>query len=210
MHITEDDVSAALSAASADFKEGSVGAGSGMSCYKLKGGIGTASRIVEIGGGKYTVGILVLTNMGLLDELIIGGVKTGKKIKELRHTADSERDKGSLIMIIATDIPMSSRQLKRAARRAENGVARTGNNIANGSGEIALAFSTAQRLKHEAPEEIIDLKILNEEKIDIVFKAVGECSEEAVLNSMITAEKTEGIASHVRETLADYIHLAEV
>lgn len=86
----------------------------------------------------------------------------------------------------------------------------TGNNIANGSGEIALAFSTAQRLKHEAPEEIIDLKILNEEKIDIVFKAVGECSEEAVLNSMITAEKTEGIASHVRETLADYIQLAEV
>ena len=210
MHITEDDVSAALSAASADFKEGSVGAGSGMSCYKLKGGIGTASRIIEVNGEKYTVGMLVLTNMGLLDELIVAGDDTGKKIAEHKKTSDREADKGSLIMIIATDIPMSSRQLKRAARRAENGVARTGNNIANGSGEIALAFSTAQRLKHEAPEEIIDLKILNEEKIDIVFKAVGECSEEAVLNSMITAEKTEGIASHVRETLADYIQLAEV
>jgi D-aminopeptidase len=209
MHVTENDASYALSSASIDFKEGSVGAGSGMSCYKLKGGIGSASRIVEIDNKKYTVGILVLTNMGLLEELIVGGEKTGQKIEEIKNASDNEADKGSLIIIIATDIPMSSRQLKRIARRAETGVSRTGNTIANGSGEIAIAFSTAQRLKHEDKDAVLELKILNEEKIDKVFTAVGECSEEAVLNSMITAEKTTGIESHNRDTLADYIHLVK-
>ena len=211
MHVTEDDAVKALESASEDFEEGAAGAGAGMSCYKLKGGIGTSSRLVEIEGKNYTVGMLVLSNMGLLDELVISGDKTGKKIKEVKNTSenktDMETDKGSLIMIIATDIPMSSRQLKRISRRSENGVARTGNNIASGSGEIVLAFSTAQRLKHEDTEEILNMKILNEEKIDIVFKAVGECAEEAVLNSMITAGRTEGIEGHVRDTLADYIYL---
>ena len=212
MHITEEDALKALESASIDFKEGSAGAGAGMSCYKLKGGIGTASRIVEIDGINYTVGMLVLTNMGLLDELTVSGDRTGKKIEDFRKKnenkkTDGEADKGSLIMITATDIPMTSRQLKRIARRAENGVARTGNNIASGSGEISLAFSTAQKLKHEDTYGILDFKMLNEEKIDIVFKAVGECAEEAVLNSMITAERTEGIKGHVRDSLSEYIYL---
>ena len=212
MHVTEDNAASAIKSASADFEEGGVGAGAGMSCYKLKGGIGTASRIIEIDGKKYTVGMLVLTNMGLLDELIVSGDRTGKKIEAFRKTSenknpDREGDKGSLIMITAVDIPMSSRQLKRIARRAQNGVARTGNNIATGSGEISLAFSTAQKLKHEDSAGILDMNILNEEKIDIVFKAAGECAEEAVLNSMITAERTEGVEGHVRESLSEYIYL---
>jgi D-aminopeptidase len=164
-----------------------------MSCFKLKGGIGTSSRLVDIDGSVFTVGMLVLTNMGLLEELVISGDKTGRKISDEMKSSDREGDKGSLIMIIATDIPLSSRQLKRIAKRVEVGVSRTGNNIANGSGEIALAFSTAQRLKHEDTEVLLDVKILNEEKIDIVFKAAAECAEEAVLNSLITAEKTAGI-----------------
>ena len=214
MHISESAALSALENASEEFEEGSVGAGTGMSCYKLKGGIGTSSRLVEIDGNQYTVGILVLTNMGLLEELLIAGDRTGKKIEEYRKSGegkapDRESDRGSLIMIIGTDIPMSSRQLKRIARRGENGVARTGNNIATGSGEIALAFSTAQHIRHEDSAGILDLKVLNEEKIDAVFKAVGECSEEAVLNSMITAKKTEGIDHHVRDSLADYIHLGD-
>ena len=208
MHIKEEDAASALKKASRDFSEGSVGAGAGMSCYKLKGGIGTSSRVVEIAGMKYTVGILVLTNMGLLDELVVSGDMTGSKIEKLMKSSDIEADRGSLIMIIATDIPMSSRQLKRVAKRAENGVARTGNNIANGSGEIVLSFSTAQKLRHEDSDGILSLKILNEEMIDTVFRAAGECAEEAVLNSMITAERTEGMGGHARESLADFIYLA--
>jgi D-aminopeptidase len=209
MHVTEKDAEEALENADVDFAEGSKGAGTGMSCYKLKGGIGTASRVIGIDSSVYTVGMLVLTNNGLLEELIVCGDRIGKRISEHKKSTDTEPDKGSIIMIIATDIPMSSRQLKRIAKRAETGVSRTGNTIATGSGEIVLAFSTAQNLKHENSNSVLSLEILNEEKIDIVFKAVSECAEEAVLNSMITAEMTSGIEGHVRESLSEYIHLVK-
>ncbi len=204
MHISDKHIDAALDNAASDFEEGAKGAGAGMSCYKLKGGIGTASRKLLIGGGDFTLGVLVLTNMGELKDLTAGGRNIGREI-DAELQAEREKDKGSLIVIIATDIPMTSRQLKRAARRAEAGVARTGNNIASGSGEIVLAFSTAMKLDHYEKNALIDYKMLNEEYIDLVFRAVAECSEEAVLNSMITAEKTTGRKGHIRESLSAFL-----
>jgi len=205
MHVSGKDIEAAIENASPDFPEGAVGAGTGMSCYKLKGGIGSASRLIRIDGKNYTIGILVLTNMGKLEDLTVAGRKVGAEIAAKQAKGESSADKGSLIMIIATDIPMTSRQLKRLAKRAEVGVARTGNEIATGSGEIVLAFSTAQRIMHYEKRGVIDIQMLDEECMDIVFPAVAECSEEAVLNSMITADRTVGRGGHIRESLAGYL-----
>ncbi len=205
MHVGSSDIDSAIENAAADFPEGAVGAGTGMSCYKLKGGIGSASRLIRIGGKNYMVGMLVLTNMGKLENLTVAGRKAGAEIAANQKEGKPSADKGSLIMIIATDLPMTSRQLKRIARRAEVGVARTGNDIATGSGEIVLAFSTAQRIKHYEKRGVIDIKMLDEECLDTVFQAVAECSEEAVLNSMITAERTVGRDGHIRESLTRYL-----
>ncbi|WP_432405426.1 P1 family peptidase [Wukongibacter sp. M2B1] len=203
-HITPSHVFDAISAASHSFKEGSVGAGTGMSAYKLKGGIGTASRSITLCGEKYIVGGLVLTNMGKKHELVIDGNKVGKKLLELDPTENELPDKGSIIMIIATDIPLSSRQLKRASRRCIAGLSRTGSSISNGSGEIAISFSTANRTPHY-PQGILAMKFISDEFIDPVFEATAEVIEEAILNSMITAETVIGINGNVRYTLAKYI-----
>ena len=205
MHVGSEDIDSAIENAASDFMEGSVGAGTGMSCYKLKGGIGSASRVIRVDRKNYTVGMLVLTNMGSLEDLTVGGQKVGAEIALKQKEDDRSADKGSLIMIIATDIPMTSRQLKRIARRAEVGVARTGNCISTGSGEIVLAFSTAQRIMHYEKHGITDIRMLDEERMDRVFRAVAECSEEAVLNSMITAGRTIGRDGHVRESLSAYL-----
>lgn len=205
MHITADDIESAIQNAAADFLEGAHGAGTGMSSYKLKGGIGSSSRLVKIDKKNFTVGMLVLTNMGRLKDLTVAARKIGSEISARREEKEHATDKGSIIMIIATDLPLTHRQLKRIAKRAEVGVARTGNDIASGSGEIVLAFSTAQKIKHYEKKAIIDVQMLNEEDIDVAFKAVAECSEEAVLNSMITAGRVVGKDGRVRESLSDYL-----
>mgnify|MGYP000969585939 FL=1 len=186
-----------------DFEEGDIGAGKGMSCHQLKGGIGSASRVINLDGEDYTLGILVLSNYGLLKNLTIDGEKIGKKIsKELEVKAQA--DKGSIISIIATDIPLSSRQLKRISKRTAVGLARVGSYFSHGSGEVTIAFSTANIIKHDEKEDIAHIKILNENRINLIFRAVAECEEEAILNSMITSNKVEGIKGRTRETLKDY------
>lgn len=202
--IHKEQVFKAIEKAREDFAEGDIGAGKGMSCYQLKGGIGSSSRLVTIDGKTYTVGVLVLSNYGLLEDLTIDGENIGKKIsKEL--DIEEEKDKGSIISIIATDIPLSSRQLKRVCKRAVVGVSRIGSFIGHRSGEIIIAFSTANIIKHKEGKEIINMKFLNEDKIDIVFRAVAECEEEAVLNSMVTSEKVIGTEGKIRETLRKYL-----
>lgn len=220
MHVREAHVAEALGNASSEFREGGVGAGTGMSCYKLKGGIGTASRIIEVEGFSFTLGMLVLTNMGNLGDLTIQGRRMGEEIKTkwaagassgyitaglAENEANKEKEQGSIIMIVATDAPLSERQLGRIARRAETGVSRTGNAIANGSGEIVLAFSTANRVLHYEERVLVPTEILNEEMIDRFFRGVAECAEEAVLNSMVTAVRCDGRDGHVRESLAEYL-----
>jgi len=203
--VKKEHVFKAIEEACEDFEEGDVGAGKGMSCHQLKGGIGSASRLVKLDGKDYTVGVLVLSNHGRLEDLIINGDRIGSRISKKGHETYNCEDKGSIISIIATDIPMSSRQLKRVCKRAGVGLARLGSYIGHGSGEIMIAFSTANVLKNSHEADIIDVKILKEDKIDIVFRAVAECEEEAVLNSMITCNKVVGYNGKTREILKDYI-----
>jgi D-aminopeptidase len=202
--VKKEHVYSAIKDAKVDFLEGDIGAGKGMSCHQLKGGIGSASRIVNLDGEDYTIGVLVLSNHGLLEDLIIDGEKIGERLsKEIEIVP--KKDKGSIISIIATDIPLSSRQIRRACKRTSVGIARLGSYIGHGSGEIIIGFSTANIIKYSEEQDIVNLKFLNENKIDLVFRAVAECEEEAVLNSMITSNKVLGFKGRSRETLKDYI-----
>jgi len=202
--VNKEHVYKAIDDACTDFDEGDVGAGKGMSCHQLKGGIGSASRIVKLDDQTYTIGVLVLSNHGLLKDFSINGDGIGKRISKEVDTQNNT-DKGSVISIIATDIPLSSRQLIRICKRAGVGLARLGSYIGHGSGEIMVAFSTGNILKTHSEKEIIEMKIMNEEKLDIVFRAVAECEEEAILNSMITCRKIICEMGKTRKILKDFI-----
>ena len=202
--VTEKEVLSAIQSADKEFLQGDVGAGKGMSCHGLKGGIGTASRIVELDGKEYTLGMLVMSNYGLLEDLTLNGVKIGKDISEKINYANTV-DKGSIIMLIATDIPMSARQLKRINRRAVNGLARLGSITSHESGEIVISFTTANRIKMYSDQEIQSIGLLNEESMDKPFRAVQECCEEAIINSMICANEVTGYNGNTRKSLRDLI-----
>ena len=152
LHVTEENVWAALADCRADFAEGAVGAGRGMRCHGLKGGIGSSSRIVAFDGCDYTIGVLVLTNFGSRSCLRIAGRPVGRLLAEAEDKVDDDPDKGSIVAVIATDLPADSRQLRRMAKRVTVGIARCGGYIGNGSGEIVVAFSTANRIPHWAGE----------------------------------------------------------
>jgi D-aminopeptidase len=203
--IERSHVLSAIENAGTEFEEGSVGAGTGMSCLGLKGGIGTASRIISLDHKDYTVGSLVLSNFGALENLMIDGVKAGEKIKSLLSKASEEKDKGSIIMIIATDIPLSERQLKRVCKRATVGLSRAGSFIGNGSGDIVIAFTTSNKVSHYEEKNICEIRVLNDNNIDEVFKAAAEAVEESILNSMICAETTVGKDGHTRHSLKEFI-----
>lgn len=204
LHIQEEHVENALKACSKDFLEGDVGAGKGMCCHELKGGIGSASRVLSIGEKEYTLGCLVLTNHALLKDLTVNGYKLGQEMTGARMA--SEPDKGSVIIILATDIPLCERQLKRACKRAVAGLSRTGSHIGNGSGEITLAFSTANMISHYPGNDITTFNRLHEDNMDMVFRAVIETVEESVLSSMLHAASVTGRDGHRGESLAEYIH----
>ena len=170
--IGEKEVFAAIEAASADFPEGSVGAGRGTTCYGMKGGIGSSSRVIELDGERFTLGVLVQSNYG-----------ASADFRAATLSADlAECDKGSIIMIVATDLPLTARQLKRVLRRCSVGMARLGSYIGHGSGEIAVGFTTAPR---ERRGHFDVLRSLREDDMNLPFRAVGEATEEAILKSML-------------------------
>ena len=204
LHVQREHVFEAIETAGEEFEEGAVGAGAGMCCFQLKGGIGTASRRVRLGDG-YTLGALALTNFGLLPDLMIAGISAGEIISDVQKTQEVE--KGSVILVIATDIPLSTRQLKRIARRASVGLARTGAHMGQGSGELSIAFSTANRVPQIAKSDVRTIAVLTEERIETVFRAVIESVEEAVLNSMVCAAPTSGRDGHFKHSLNEYIDL---
>ncbi len=203
--VEKSHVLEAIKKADVEFEEGSVGAGTGMCCLGVKGGIGTASRVIPLDNKKYILGSLVLSNFGIGEELLINGIKAGEKIKSLLSKRSEEGDKGSIIMIIATDIPLSERQLKRVCKRAVVGLSRTGSFIGNGSGDIVIGFSTANKVSHYEENAICDMKILSDNKIDLVFNAAAESIEEAILNSLICADTTLGRNEHMRYSLKEFI-----
>lgn len=185
LHVSTEDVFEALANADIEFEEGNVGAGTGMICYGLKGGIGSSSRIVELDDKEYTIGVLVMSNFGSMSDLVIDGKHIGDSLVEKTKLLDEAEEKGSIIIILATDIPLCSRQLQRVIKRVYPGLSRTGSYTGHGSGELVIGFSTANRIKHYEENATVDIKILNENKINRLFKATVEATEEAVLNSMI-------------------------
>ena len=188
MHVTEDDVCTALDNADTDFEEGAVGSGTGMICMDMKGGIGSASRTVECDGKEYTIGAILMSNFGMKGNLRIDGALADD---EYRHIDKPE--KGSCIIVIGTDIPLNERQLKRVAKRATVGLARTGSFLGNGSGDIAIAFSNGNIVPHFTDKQILDIKMFNDDKIDLVFEATAEVVEECVISSLYHADTVVGV-----------------
>ena len=198
--VGQAEVFAAIESASRDFAQGDVGAGKGMTCHDLKGGIGSASRLVDIDGEMFTIGVLVLTNHGSLRDLTIGGANIGEDIE--RTIREDTPDEGSCIMIVATDLPVTSRQLKRIIRRCSVGLARLGSFIGHGSGEVMVGFSTANRIP--AQGGCLSLRCIHEGHIDKAFRAVAEATEEAVLKSMLNAGTVIGYSGKVRRSLTEF------
>jgi len=206
--VSMDHVLSALEkAADGPVEAGSVGAGTGTVCFGYKGGIGTASRCIPIDGKDHTVGVLVQSNYGSMDQLTI----QGQKIPCLEENP-SECTTGSIMVIMATDIPLSSRQLGRMAGRAGFGIARTGGTCGHGSGEVAIAFSTANRIHRETQNGIVDVRILNENHpvMSQIFNAVIDSVEEAVIDSLFTAHTATGYNGRtIRELPTDGFALAD-
>lgn len=198
--IGQEEVFQAIESADVTFMEGDVGAGKGMTCHDLKGGIGSSSRIVEIDGERFTVGVLVQTNHGSLSDLRIGGEPVGQEIERRIH--EDTPDQGSCIMIVATDLPVTSRQLTRIIRRCSVGLARLGSYIGHGSGEVMVGFSTANRIP--AQGGCLSLRCIHESRINGAFRAVAEATEEAVLRSMLLAGRVEGYSGKVRRSLSEF------
>jgi len=229
-HVRPEDAFHALDAAhSGPVEEGNVGGGTGMICNEFKGGIGTSSRVLNAKAGAYTVGVLVQCNYGRRDQLRIAGVPVGKEIHEHpaygeEETAGLEKsmwgqplsavqrpegpsaghDTGSIIVIVATDAPLIPTQLKRVAKKISLGLGRDGSYSGDGSGDIFLAFSTANpgavSPKSPQPNNLHQLTMLPNDSLDPIFLATVQATEEAVVNAMIAAETMQGIDD--REVIA--------
>lgn len=193
--ILPKDAAQALKNAKTGFAQGSIGAGTGMVCYDLKGGIGSASRVIQIDGKSYTIGALVLSNYGQLKDLTIQGYPIGEELNHYCQEQDilaskREKEKGSIIVILATDIPLSNRQLKRVCKRGSVGITRTGAFIGNGSGEVILGFSTSQIVSHFSESATHTYQIFNENHLDSVFRATADVVNEAILHSLVASDST--------------------
>ncbi len=199
LHVEEEDVFKAIENASADFEEGAVGSGRGMKMMGLKGGIGSASRLFTAGDRQYVIGALAMTNYGSMRDLTIAGEKVGERISK-----EAGEDKGSCIIVIATDAPLTDRQLRRLANRSAHALARTGSYSGNGSGDVAIAFSTANRIPHGQKEAVLEIACLHEDNMSVVFEAGVEAMEEALISSLMHADTTAGFKDRVLKSLKEY------
>lgn len=209
--VKEQHVMEAIAGAEEDFAEGDVGAGAGTVCYGLKGGIGSASRVIELDGKEYTIGVLVQSNFGATADFVLNGTAAGEQILKLKkdqeRMASAECDKGSIMTILATDLPVSHRQLKRIIRRAAVGIARTGAYTGHGSGEVMIGFTTANRIPPSSQGKLITQTVIHEDLINRAFQAAAEASHEAILNSMVCAERTVGLKGEIYYSLAEFLPL---
>ncbi len=209
-HVTKAHVFQALdSAKTGAILEGSVGGGTGMVAHRFKGGTGTASRILEAKFGGYTVGVLVQANYGTRQFFSVAGVPVGKEITDLLPTVGKEaaslfpfdrkigdEGQGSIIVVIATDAPLLPNQLKRLAQRASLGIGNVGGRGENSSGDIFIAFSTANATEASKDEGISQLTMLPNERINPLFWATAQATEEAIVNAMIAAETMKGLGGN--------------
>ncbi|MBZ9777067.1 P1 family peptidase [Mesorhizobium sp. CO1-1-8] len=197
--ISEEHALAALADAhQGAVEQGNVGAGTGMSCFGFKGGIGSASRKIAL-GGEHHLGVLVLSNFGKPGDLVL---PDGRRPDPGQP---DQAERGSIMIVLATDVPLEHRQLERVARRAGAGIARLGSFWGHGSGDIAIAFNTGNMVDHDEARDLVPLLTLNEARIDILFRAAVEATQEAVLNSMLSAQAFMGRAGTRRTSLADWL-----
>jgi L-aminopeptidase/D-esterase-like protein len=220
-HVTAEDAFHAIDTAhGGPVAEGNVGGGTGMICNEFKGGIGTSSRAVKTIEGTYTVGVLVQCNYGTRGNLRIAGVPVGKEIPQDPAYASApfgEVDRGSIIVVVGTDAPLLPTQLRRVARRVTLGLGRDGSISGNGSGDIFIAFSTANP-GAEKPGAIHDVKMLPNDDLNPIFEGTVDATEEAIINAMVAAETMTGINNHrvialphdeLRAVLKKYNRLAQ-
>lgn len=216
LHVTEEHVLAALDGTGSSVGEGNVGAGTGMSCYGLAGGVGTSSRTVERGPRTYTVGALTLCNMGRMEDLRVDGRPVGRLVAERIAAEKAERrageagarEQGSIIVLLATDAPLDARQLRRLAVRGGAGIGRTGTHFGSGSGDVVLAFATAETVPHAMDDDPeATRRSLHEDAMDPLFRAAIEATEEAILNTLLAARPTRGKQGRKRRSLAEFADL---
>ncbi len=216
-HVKKEDVFSALDQATGGpVAEGSTGGGTGMRAFGFKAGTGTASRVVTIGQETYTLGVLVQANFARRDNLVIAGVPVGKEISDLQPVIHKESEKeGSILIVVATDAPLLPHQLKRIAKRAVLGVARTGGISTNSSGDLFIAFSTAVPVPAGTREE---WTTVTNDDLDPLFAATPAATEEAIVNSLVAAKTVSGINNNtfyalphdrLREILGKYNRLQE-
>jgi D-aminopeptidase len=203
-HVTAEHVWSAIAEARAGaVSQGVVGAGTGVSCFGWKGGIGSSSRVLPELAGGFRLGALVQSNFGRPEELLIGGAQIGRHLRPDKEPSRESSPAGSVMIVLATDAPLSARQLERLCRRAGAGLARTGSTIDHGSGDFVIAFSTTHRIAHTptAFTAPVSLVVDEERVLSWLFLAVVECVEEAVLNSLCAATTVVGRDDHVRHAL---------
>jgi D-aminopeptidase len=204
-HIKTHHVLTAIKNATAGpVEEGTVGAGTGTTCFGFKGGIGTSSRVLPETLGGYTVGVLVQTNFGGV--LLVNGAPVGEELGEYYYKDDlypSNQESGSCMMAVMTDAPLDTRNLERLAKRALLGLGRTGGILSNGSGDYVIAVSTAKHLRvpDKSSSPLREIKVLHNDAMSPLFLAVIEATEEAILNSLFTAKPVKGIDGHQAEAL---------
>lgn len=194
LHIKPVHVFSALDNAKPDrVEEGAVGAGTGMICCDFKGGIGSSSRIIPIGDHRYTMGVLVLSNFGVMEHLRMDGYPIGRVLAAAQGAYNRRTSSyGSIIVVVGTDMPLTAMQMNRLCRRAALGIGRVGSYGAHSSGEIIVGFSTANEIPRVAPQARVQFNMILDVYLDPAYKGVIEATEEAILNSMTMAVDMEG------------------
>jgi D-aminopeptidase len=203
-HVRPEHVERALAdARGGPVAEGNVGGGTGMICHEFKCGIGTASRRVTVGESQYALGVLVQANYGLRDSLLIAGVPIGRHLRDDRVYSEPDpaaADSGSIIIVVATDAPLLPHQLERLSRRAGMGLARMGSSAGNGSGDLFLAFSTANR-DALSGRALSQAAFLGNDRMDPLFLATVQATEEAITNALIAARDMQGNAGRYAKAI---------
>ena len=208
-HVRYPDVAAALdSAQDGPVEEGNVGGGTGMICFGFKCGIGTSSRQLPASEGGYKIGVLVQANFGAREQLTIHGVPVGREITDQLPITNDGKE-GSIVVVIATDAPVSSVQLERIARRAGLGLARTGSTSGNSSGDLFIAFSTANVIPLRGSEKELSIRFLTTDHVEPLFRATVEATEEAILNALTMGKTMQGVNGNVAYQLP-YDRLATI